>query len=156
MAFSNKKKQKLFTEINITALRDIFLVLLIIMMVVAPSFQSMDNAVDVPEVNNGVNIEDTKVTVSVLQDGSMYVNGEPTKASALTDKLLAAKTDPEKAEVVVKADKNIKSAKIMTIMNAAQDAEYKKLVVAGEPLNKKEQQEIERKAGQVDVPKDGE
>mgnify|MGYP002619385770 FL=1 len=156
MAFSNKKKQKLFTEINITPLTDIFLVLLIIMMVVAPSFQSMDNAVDVPEVNNGVNIEDTKVTVSVLQDGSMYVNGEPTKASALTDKLLAAKTDPEKAEVVVKADKNIKSAKIMTIMNAAQDAEYKKLVVAGEPLNKKEQQEIERKAGQVDVPKDGE
>ena len=156
MAFSKKKKQKLFTEINITPLTDIFLVLLIIMMVVAPSFQSMDNAVDVPEVNNGVNIEDTKVTVSVLQDGSMYVNGEPTKTSALTDKLLAAKTDPEKAEVVVKADKNIKSAKIMTIMNAAQDAEYKKLVVAGEPLNKKEQQEIERKAGQVDVPKDGE
>lgn len=156
MAFSNKKKQKLFTEINITPLTDIFLVLLIIMMVVAPSFQSMDNAVDVPEVNNGVNIEDTKVTVSVLQDGSMYVNGEPTTTSALTDKLLAAKTNPEKAEVVVKADKNIKSAKIMTIMNAAQDAEYKKLIVAGEPLNKKEQQEIERKAGQVDVPKDGE
>lgn len=156
MAFSKKKKEKLFTEINITPLTDIFLVLLIIMMVVAPSFQSMDNAVDVPEVNNGVNIEDTKVTVSVLQDGSMYVNGEPTTTSALTDKLLAAKTDPEKAEVVVKADKNIKSAKIMTIMNAAQDAEYKKLVVAGEPLNKKEQQEIERKAGQVDVPKDGE
>lgn len=156
MAFSNKKKQKLFTEINITPLTDIFLVLLIIMMVVAPSFQSMDNAVDVPEVNNGINIEDSKVTVSVLQDGSMYVNGEPTTTSALTDKLLAAKTDPEKAEVVVKADKNIKSAKIMTIMNAAQDAEYKKLVVAGEPLNKKEQQEIEQKAGQVTVPEDGE
>lgn len=156
MAFSNKKKQKLFTEINITPLTDIFLVLLIIMMVVAPSFQSMDNAVDVPEVNNGINIEDTKVTVSVLQDGSMYVNGEPTTTSALTDKLLAAKTDPEKAEVVVKADKNIKSAKIMTIMNAAQDAEYKKLVVAGEPLNKKEQQEIEQQARQVKVPEDGE
>ena len=156
MAFSNKKKQKLFTEINITPLTDIFLVLLIIMMVVAPSFQSMDNAVDVPEVNNGVNIEDAKVTVSVLQDGSMYVNGEPTTASALTDKLLAAKTDPEKAEVVVKADKNIKSAKIMTIMNAAKDAEYKKLVVAGEPLNKKEQQRIEQQARQVEVPEDGE
>ena len=48
MAFNNKKKkQQLFTEINITPLTDIFLVLLIIMMVVAPSFQSMDNAVDV-------------------------------------------------------------------------------------------------------------
>ena len=68
MAFSTNKKQKLFTEINITPLTDIFLVLLIIMMVVAPSFQSMDNAVDVPEVNNGVNIEDAKVTISVTQD----------------------------------------------------------------------------------------
>lgn len=156
MAFSNKKKQKLFTEINITPLTDIFLVLLIIMMVVAPTFQSMDNSVDVPEVNNGINIDEGKVTVSVLQDGSMYVNGEPTTTSALTNKLLAAKKDPEKAEVVVKADKKTKSAKIMTIMNAAQDAEYKKLIVAGEPLSKKEQKEIERKAGQVDVPKDGE
>lgn len=156
MAFSNKKKQKLFTEINITPLTDIFLVLLIIMIVVAPTFQSMDNSVDVPEVNNGINIDEGKVTVSVLQDGSMYVNGEPTTTSALTNKLLAAKKDPEKAEVVVKADKKTKSAKIMTIMNAAQDAEYKKLIVAGEPLSKKEQKEIERKAGQVDVPKDGE
>ena len=45
MAFSTNKKQKMFNEINITPLTDIFLVLLIIMMVVAPSFQSMDNAV---------------------------------------------------------------------------------------------------------------
>ncbi len=156
MAFSTNKKQKLFTEINITPLTDIFLVLLIIMMVVAPSFQSMDNAVDVPVVNNGVNIEESKVTVSVTQDGAMYVNGEPTTAGALTDKLIAVKGDIEAPEVVVKADKNIKSAKIMDIMNAAQNAEYKKLVVAGEPLNKKEQKELEQKAGQVNIPEDGE
>ena len=155
MAFSSNKKQKLFTEINITPLTDIFLVLLIIMMVVAPSFQSMDNAVDVPEVNNGINIENPKVTVSVTQDGALYVNGEPTSASSLTDKLIAAKGDNEKPEVVVKADKNIKSAKIMDIMNAAQNAEYQKLVVAGEPLNKKEQKELQEKAN-VNAPQDGE
>ncbi len=156
MAFGKKKKQQLFTEINITPLTDIFLVLLIIMMVVAPSFQSMDNAVDVPEVNNGINIEESKVTVSVTQDGAMYVNGEPTTLSNLTDKLIAAKGDMQKPEVVVKADKNIKSSKIMDIMNAAQNAEYQKLVVAGEPLNKKEQKELSKKAGQVTTPADGE
>lgn len=155
MAFSSNKKQKLFTEINITPLTDIFLVLLIIMMVVAPSFQSMDNAVDVPEVNNGINIENPKVTVSVTQDGALYVNGEPTAASALTDKLIAVKGDSEKPEVIVKADKNIKSAKIMDIMNAAQNAEYQKLVVAGEPLNKKEQKELQTKS-RVNAPQDGE
>ena len=154
MAFSTKKKQKLFTEINITPLTDIFLVLLIIMMVVAPSFQSMDNAVDVPEVNNGVNIEDAKVTVSITKDGAMFVNGESIQAAQLTDKLIAVKSDNEKAEVIVKADKNIKSATIMDVMNAAQNAEYKKLVVAGEPLNKKEQKELEKSAN-VNIPQEG-
>lgn len=155
MSFSSKKKQKLFTEINITPLTDIFLVLLIIMMVVAPSFQSMDNAVDVPEVNNGINIENSKVTVSITKDGAMYVNGENVKPSQLTDKLLAAKTGDEKSEVVVKADKAIKSSTIMNVMNAAQNAEYKKLIVAGEPLNKKEQKELE-KTKNISIPEDEE
>ncbi|MBR1425007.1 biopolymer transporter ExbD [bacterium] len=149
MAFGKDKKGKIFSEINITPLTDIFLVLLIIMMVVAPSFQSMDNAVDVPEVNNGVNIEDTKVTVSVTADGAMYINGTLVDASQLTDQLVAAKPEGDKPELVVKADKNIKSAKIMDIMNAAQNAEYHKLVVAGEPLNKKEQEKLERNSVQI-------
>ncbi len=149
MAFSSKKKQQLFTEINITPLTDIFLVLLIIMMVVAPSFQSMDNAVDVPEVNNGVNIENPKVTVSVTADGALFVNGEPTTSSSLTDKLIALKGNS------VKPDKNIKSSKIMDIMNSAQNAEYQKLVVAGEPLNKKEQKELKEQA-KINTPQDGE
>lgn len=155
MAFSNKKKQKLFTEINITPLTDIFLVLLIIMMVVAPSFQSMDNAVDVPEVNNGINIEQEKTTVSITKDGAMYINGESIKPSQLTDKLIAAKGDSEAPEVVVKADKTIKSATIMNVMDAAQNAEYKKLIVAGEPLNKKEEKELKKNA-EINVPEDGE
>lgn len=149
MAFSTSKKQKLFSEINITPLTDIFLVLLIIMMVVAPAFQSMDNAVDVPEVNNGINIEDTKVTVSITKDGAMYVNGEYIQANQLTDKLISVKSDNEKPELVVKADKTIKSAAIMDVMNAAQNAEYKKLIVAGEPLNKKEQKELKEQNSNI-------
>lgn len=145
MAFGSNKDNKIFAEINITPLTDIFLVLLIIMMVVAPSFQNQDANVDVPVINNGVNIEEARVTVSVIKDGSMFVNGQQVNASDLTDSLIAAK-DPElegKQEVIVKADKNIKSAKIMDIMDAAQNAEYKKLIVAGEPLNKKEQKELQ-------------
>ena len=143
MAFGSNKGNKIFSEINITPLTDIFLVLLIIMMVVAPSFQSKDTNVNVPEINNGVNIEEAKITVSVTADGAMYVNGEPIQASELTDKLIAVKDpDIEKQEVIVKADKNIKSSTILDIMDSAQNAEYKKLVVAGEPLNKKEQKQL--------------
>ena len=155
MAFSNRKKEKLFTEINITPLTDIFLVLLIIMMVVAPSFKSMDNAVEVPEVNNGINIDNEKTTVAITKDGSMYVNGDAVSSNQLTDKLIAMKGDAEEPEVIVKADKSVKSSLIMNVMDAAQNAEYKKLVVAGEPLNKKEQKELRQKS-EVKVPEDGE
>lgn len=143
MAFGSKKG-KLFTEINITPLTDIFLVLLIIMMVVAPSFQSMDNAITIPEINSGSAIEEKNATVSITKEGLMYINGKEIQPEALTDELAAIKPNLEKPEVVVKADEKVKSSEIMKVMNAAQDAEYKKLIVAGEPLTKKEQKTLQK------------
>ena len=140
----NSKKGKLFTEINITPLTDIFLVLLIIMMVVAPTFQSMDNAISVPEINSGVSIEQNKVEVAITKEGLMYINGKQITSDQLVDELLAIRDMLDKPEVVVKADAKVKSSEIMKVMNAAQDAEYKKLIVAGEPLSKKEQKELEK------------
>ena len=145
MAMKNSKgKEALFTEINITPLTDIFLVLLIIMMVVAPTFQSNDTSIKVPEINSGIAVEQRNATVSVTKEGDMYLNGNPVTEENLSNELLALKDSLEKPELIVKADEKVKSAKIMEIMNAAQDAEYKKLIVAGEPLSKKEQKELKK------------
>ena len=75
----------------------------------------------------------------------MYLNGSPVTDENLTNELVTLKAQLEKPELVVKADEKVKSAKIMEIMNAAQDAEYKKLIVAGEPSSKKEQNDLEKK-----------
>ena len=83
MAIKSGKKA-LFTEINITPLTDIFLVLLIIMMVVAPTFQSVDNSINVPEVNSGTSIEQGKITVSVTKDGTIYVDSKRSSIGMLT------------------------------------------------------------------------
>lgn len=137
-------KKALFTEINITPLTDIFLVLLIIMMVVAPTFQSVDNSITIPEVNSGVAIEQGKVIVSVTKDGTIYVDSKKSSENTLVADLEAVKpTDDTPAELVVKADEKVKSSVIMNIMDAAQDAQYKKLIVAGEPLSKKDQKKLE-------------
>ena len=141
---TNKGKEALFTEINITPLTDIFLVLLIIMMVVAPTFQSNDTSIVMPEINSGISIEQRNATVSVTKDGDMYLNGNPVTEENLTNELVTLKDQLETPELVVKADEKVKSAKIMEIMNSAQDAEYKKLIVAGEPLSKKEQKELKQ------------
>lgn len=136
-------KNTLFSEINITPLTDIFLVLLIIMMVVAPTFQSVDNSINIPEINSGTSIEQGKTVVSVTRDGTIYVDTKRSSVETLSEDLESAKGDEEAPELVVKADEKAKSSIILDIMDAAQSTHYKKLVVAGEPLNKKDIKKLE-------------
>ena len=142
-------KNALLTEINITPLTDIFLVLLIIMMVVAPTFQDADSSISMPEINSGLSIEQKNATISVNKAGELYLNGTALKKEDLVQALVNLKPELEEAEVVVKADAAVKSAEIMNIMNAAQEAEFKKLIVAGEPLSKKEQNELKKQNEEV-------
>ncbi|MCD8377310.1 MAG: biopolymer transporter ExbD [Candidatus Gastranaerophilales bacterium] len=144
-------KNALFTEINITPLTDIFLVLLIIMMVVAPTFQSTNNQVTIPEINNGTSIEERNATVCVTQNGSIYLNDKMISAENLALELEKIKPSLQKQEVVVRADEKTKTAVIMDIMDAAQEAQYKKLVIAGEPLTKKTQRMLEDKNKKLDA-----
>ena len=145
MAFKTAKgKEALFTEINITPLTDIFLVLLIIMMVIAPTFQSNDSSIKVPEINSGLSVEQKNATISVTKEGQFFVNGTQIQEDDIYNQLIAMKPKLEKKEVVVKADESVKSREIMKIMKAAQDAEFDKLIIAGEPLSKKEHSRLNK------------
>ena len=137
------ERRAVFSEINITPLTDIFLVLLIIMMVVAPTFQSMDNSIEIPEINSGVSIEQKGAVVTITSDGTYYLNGQKITSDELYDGLENLKESLPKKEVVVKADASVKSSLIMEVMRAAESAEYEKLTIAGEPLNKKDAKELE-------------
>jgi len=142
MSISANGKGKIFNEINITPLTDIFLVLLIIMMVLAPTFSSVDQNISVPEINSGINVENKQVIISVTKDGSLFVNETLVTGPELEEKLKGLlELSPDKS-VVVKADEQTKSSEIMKIMKAAQLSGYEKLTVAGEPLNKKQQKEL--------------
>ena len=135
-------RKKTFNEINITPLTDIFLVLLIIMMVIAPSFQSMNNNISMPEINSGLSIEVKNATVSITKDGSFYVNETKVSPLDLEEELSKISGGLEKKEVVVRADKDTRSSEIMKVMKAAQNAGFEKLIVAGEPLSGKQQKEL--------------
>ena len=147
---SQENERKTFNEINITPLTDIFLVLLIIMMVVAPSFQSVDTQIEIPEINSGVSVEETNATVAITKDGAMYLNDKPVaNEEVLAVELSNIKESLKKKEVLVKADSKTKSSEIMKVMRAAQEAEYEKLTVAGEPLTKKEQTRLQEQVEDI-------
>jgi biopolymer transport protein ExbD/biopolymer transport protein TolR len=142
---SSNKGDSLFTEINITPLTDIFLVLLIIMMVMAPMFQSVDKSIEIPEINSGVAIQEGKAVLSVSKEGHFYLDSREINSDNLVDELTQVANQKKEKEIVLKADASVKSKEIMKIMRASEDAGFEKLVVAGEPLSKKDQKQLEDK-----------
>ena len=62
-----------FNEINITPLTDIFLVLLIIMMVIAPMLDQQGLNLAVPEVVNAEQIKQDSKIMSIVVDGNNQI-----------------------------------------------------------------------------------
>ena len=69
-------KRQTFNEINITPLTDIFLVLLIIMMVIAPILDQQGISLAVPEYveKSSIDKEAKLITVTVTQDNKYLIN----------------------------------------------------------------------------------
>ena len=143
MGFGNSKsKGQVFGEINITPLTDIFLVLLIIMMVVAPMTESTRQDIKPPELENGTEVDPGKLTVEVTSEGLFFVKGEEVAEGDLTEVFQSRSEELEEKNVVIRADKTTKSGVIMKVLAAAQNASYEKVTVAGAPLTGERQAEL--------------
>jgi biopolymer transport protein ExbD len=114
----------IISEINITPLTDVMLVLLIIFMVTATFFVA-EPAMQVelpPAVTSElVTKEDGEITVIVKQDGGMTVNDRLTTEAGLTNALLEAARNiqAEKKVVVVRGDREAAYGRVIWIMDAA-------------------------------------
>ena len=135
MAIGQSAKNQIFDEINITPLTDIFLVLLIIMMVVAPMMEQSRPDIKPPELTNGSDVDPGKLTVEVTAEGQFYIKSEEVAEADLTDVFKSRREELEEKNVVIRADKKTKSGVIMKVLAAAQEAEYEKVTVAGAPLS---------------------
>src|SRR5207237_6382522 len=111
------------SEINVTPLVDVCLVLLIIFMVVTPMLQS---GVDVL-LPQGPHAEkkpgkEGDLTISIKADGTVFV-GQDWILDRNLAKYLKAEHDKNPARaVMIKADKRINFGKVRTVMKAANDA----------------------------------
>lgn len=111
-----------FNEINITPLTDIFLVLLIIMMVIAPLLDQQGLNLAVPEVVNEEQIiKDSKImNVSVTADNKFIWDGQEIEAANLeqifTDN---AKNYPD--GLLIQADDDSEHGAIVKVMDSARN-----------------------------------
>jgi biopolymer transport protein ExbD len=133
------KRSTLFDEINITPLTDIFLVLLIIMMVVAPMMQETRADIKPPGITTGKSVSQGILTVEVTAKGEYFVNGSATQEADLTNVLTENKAKATEKNVLIRADKTTKSAAVLKVLEAAKNAQYEKVTVAGQSLSQSRQ-----------------
>ena len=111
-----------FNEINITPLTDIFLVLLIIMMVIAPMLDQQGLNLAVPEVVNQEQIsKDSKImNVVVTEDNRFIWNGEQIEAANLEQFFSEhAKDYPD--GLLIQADDDSEHGSIVRVMDSARN-----------------------------------
>ena len=107
MAMSTGGGGSMLSEINVTPLVDVMLVLLIIFMVTAPLLQ-YGVEVDLPESSREpLEIPKEQVVLSIGKDRTIYVDRYKTSLSELRQKLEAIYKGKQKKEIFLQADKSV-------------------------------------------------
>ena len=119
------------TDINVTPLVDVCLVLVIIFMAVAP--MSLMTGIKVLESNakaaTGKVAASENVEVKLYFDGRITINGTEIEFAALYENLLSAIPKSKDKMVMVSADKKNKVGQVVKILDAARRAGAKKLAI---------------------------
>ena len=112
------------SDINVTPLVDVMLVLLIIMMLVAPMLQK---GVDVrlPEAGNTADKPETQeqTILAVTADRRYYVNGIQVPESELLTRIQTALEEKREKVVLIKGDTDAPYSSIMTVMDRLREAQ---------------------------------
>jgi biopolymer transport protein TolR len=121
------------SQINVTPLVDVMLVLLIIFMVTAPILQQ-GVPVDLPKVSAGpLGGQEEQLVVNVAKGGQFYLNDTPMTAEQLTAKLRAIAAARPDRQLYVRADQSVPYGQVMEVMGAVRDAGLVKVGLVTEP-----------------------
>lgn len=112
-----------FNEINITPLTDIFLVLLIIMMVIAPLLDQQGLNLAVPEVVNQEQIaKDSKIMNFIVTSDNRYLFNDTEIAAASLEQTVAQHIKDYPDGLLIQVDDNAEHGAVVKLMDSARNA----------------------------------
>jgi len=128
---------RLMSEINVTPLVDVMLVLLIIFMVTAPMMmQGVD--VSLPETTSKpLSAETEKLVISIDSNSQIYINAIQVSPDMLSSRLIKILEGKPDKEAYLRADKNIPYGKVVHVMAEIKAANIDKLGMVTIPLENK-------------------
>jgi biopolymer transport protein TolR len=126
-------RYRLNSEINITNLMDIMMVLLVVFMVAAPLMTS-GIALDLPKVG-GKNLEgqDTSINISVDKEGYYYIGQTEIPADKIVAKLNAIKEQNNEITITISGDAGAEYGRVIGLMALLKEAGFDKVGLKTEP-----------------------
>ena len=129
-----KSSRGVMSEINVTPLVDVMLVLLIVFMVAAP-LMTVGVPIELPKTEaKQMNSSVEPITVSVQQDGTVFLQETKIELETLAPKLLAIARNGYEDQIFVRADTSVPYGRVMEVMGLLNGAGYRKIgLVTGMP-----------------------
>lgn len=108
---------EIITDINVTPMVDIMLVLLIIFMVTATYITRNAIEVKLPEAATGQDVTATTLALVVSQDGSLFLNGEAVTLDQVRDRVPAIVRESPEVQAVVDGDRTVPYGRVMEVID---------------------------------------
>ena len=130
--------KKVNSNINVTPMVDVMLVLLIIFMVITPMLNNKVN-VDLPlepnaKIMDNASKEDA-ITVAVTRDGHIFLGGDPVQPEDLGPKILAKQEKATDKTVYLRADNRARYGRVMDAVDGIRGAGVSQLGLLTEQHN---------------------
>jgi biopolymer transport protein ExbD len=121
------------SEINVTPLVDVCLVLLVIFMVVTPML-THEVDVQLPETRQPGTVPDSKrqITVTIQADGLVWVNAVPVPQEHLQAKLADLHASGMDRPVVVEGDRRLRYGEVRHVLEIIQESGFRNVGLIAE------------------------
>jgi biopolymer transport protein ExbD/biopolymer transport protein TolR len=123
------------SDINMTPLIDVMLVLLVIFMITAP-LMTASLKLDLPKADGATPVSEApqSINVALLADGTLYLGEEKLPAAAFAERLAAiGQRGGELPEVQLRADKAVPYGRVAELIGQLQAARLNRIAFVTEP-----------------------
>ncbi|MEE9613314.1 MAG: biopolymer transporter ExbD [Desulfatiglandales bacterium] len=134
------EETEIISNINVTPLVDIMLVLLIIFMLVSTFISFAEIDVELPEAATGEDAQVETLSIAISRSGEYYLSGEKTASfESLMERVGREQAKQPELQVVISADKQVYHGEVVRVIDTLRKMKIYKFAINVEKIEGEEE-----------------